>query len=100
MTKTGYAARWLGTARLEGCYSRRVLLTDGPLTLREFMTHEPVPLAAIFGEVLARLATSPEAVVFGAHAVNAYCETERMTVDIDVLSTDAADPIAPSKGFR
>jgi hypothetical protein len=53
-------------------------------------TREPVPLAAIFGEVLARLATSPEAVVFGAHAVNAYCEPERMTADIDVLSTDAA----------
>jgi hypothetical protein len=66
-----------------------VLLTDGPLTLREFMTHEPVPLAAIFREVLAELAVTPDAVVFGAHAVNAYCEPERMTADVDVLSTGA-----------
>lgn len=28
--------------------------------------------------------------MFGAHAVNAFCEPARMTADIDVLSTDAA----------
>jgi hypothetical protein len=67
-----------------------VLLTDGPLTVREFMTDEQVPLAAIFREVLSHLATRTDAVVFGAHAVNAYCEPERMTADIDVLCTDAA----------
>lgn len=72
------------------CYDRSVLLTDAPLTLREFMTHESLPLATIFREVLAYLATRPDAVVFGAHAVNAYCEPERMTAAIDVLSTDAA----------
>ena len=53
------------------------------------MTHEPVPLAAIFREVLAELAVTPDAVVFGAHAVNAYCAPERMTADVDVLSTGA-----------
>jgi hypothetical protein len=67
-----------------------VLLTDAPLTLREFMTDEQVPLATIFREVLSLLATREDAVVFGAHAVNAYCEPERMTADIDVLCTDAA----------
>jgi hypothetical protein len=67
-----------------------VLLGDAPLTLREFMTDEPVPLAMIFREVLSLLASRADAVVFGAHAVNAYCEPERMTADIDVLSTDAA----------
>jgi hypothetical protein len=67
-----------------------VLLADAPLTLREFMTDEPVPLATIFREVMSLLATRDDAVVFGAHAVNAYCEPERMTADIDVLSTDAA----------
>lgn len=67
------------------------MLTDGPLTLREFMTHEPVPLAEIFREVLAVLAGMPDAVVFGAHAVNAYCEPERMTADVDVLSTRAVE---------
>jgi len=67
-----------------------VLLVDGPLTLREFMTHEPVPLATIFREVLAYLATRKDAVVHGAHAVNAYADPERMTADIDLLATDAA----------
>jgi hypothetical protein len=73
------------------CYDLLVLLTDGPLTLREFMTHEMLPLATIFREVLQFLATREDAVVFGAHAVNAYCEPERMTADIDILSTRAAD---------
>jgi len=54
------------------------------------MTDEPVPLATIFREVLSLLTTREDAVVFGAHAVNAYCEPERMTADIDVLCTDAA----------
>jgi hypothetical protein len=67
-----------------------VLLEDAPLTLREFMTDEPVPLATIFREIGSLLATREDAVVFGAHAVNAYCEPERMTADIDVLSIDAA----------
>ncbi len=67
-----------------------VLLTDAPLTLREFVMDEQAPLAAIFHEVLSYLATRADAVVFGAHAVNAYCEPERMTADIDVLCIDAA----------
>jgi hypothetical protein len=67
-----------------------VLLGDAPLTLREFMTDEPVPLATIFREIMSLLATREDAVVFGAHAVNAYCEPERMTADVDVLSTAAA----------
>ena len=54
------------------------------------MTHEALPLATIFREVLAFLAAREDAVIFGAHAVNAYCEPARMTADIDVLSTDAA----------
>ena len=67
-----------------------MLLGDAPLTLREFVTDEPEPLAAIFREIVPLLAAHEDAVVFGAHAVNAYCEPERMTADIDVLSTDAA----------
>lgn len=54
------------------------------------MSDEPVPLATIFREIMSLLASRENAVVFGAHAVNAYCEPERMTADIDVLSTDAA----------
>jgi len=67
-----------------------VLLTDAPLTLREFMSHELLPLATIFRDVLAFLGTREDGVIFGAHAVNAYCEPARMTLDVDVLSTDAA----------
>lgn len=55
------------------------------------MTHEEVPLASIFREVLRFLAARSDAVLFGAQAVNAYCETERMTHDIDVLSTNASE---------
>lgn len=67
-----------------------MLFVDAPLTFREFMTHEELPLATVFHEVLLFLAGRTDAVLFGAHAVNAYCETERMTHDVDILSTDAA----------
>jgi hypothetical protein len=66
-----------------------VLLLDAPLTLREFVTHEEVPLAVIFREVLQFLVDRPDAVLFEAHAVNAYCDPERMTHDVDVLSMHA-----------
>jgi hypothetical protein len=55
------------------------------------MTREPIPLAVIFHEVLALLATRDDAVLFGAQAVNAYCEPPRMTADVDVLSTHARE---------
>ena len=67
-----------------------MLLLDGPLTFREYMTNEDVPLAAIFKEVLSFLAAREDAVLFGAQAVNAYCDPPRMTGDVDVLSTQAA----------
>jgi hypothetical protein len=68
-----------------------LLLADAPLTLREFVTHEEVPLAAVFREVLEFLAGRSDAIIFGAHAVNAYCEPERMTQDVDLLSPRAAE---------
>jgi len=68
-----------------------VLLLDAPLTMREFMTKEDVPLATLFRATGEFLAERPDAVLFGAHAVNAYCEPERMTQDVDILSTGAAD---------
>ena len=54
------------------------------------MTREPLPLATVFREILSYLVTRDDVVVFGAHAVNAYCEPERMTADVDLLTTDAA----------
>jgi hypothetical protein len=64
-------------------------LFDAPLTFREFMTHEELPLATLFREVLRWLGGRPDAVLFGAQAVNAWCEPPRMTADIDLLSTNA-----------
>jgi hypothetical protein len=40
-----------------------MLLYDAPLTFREFMVHEDVPLAAVFGEVLSSLAGRDDAVL-------------------------------------
>jgi hypothetical protein len=65
-------------------------LSDAPLTFREFMSREQVPLATVFREAFELLATREDAVLFGAQAVNAYCDPPRMTADLDVLSLDAA----------
>jgi len=68
-----------------------LLLADAPLTLREFVTHEELPLASIFREILDFLAGRSDAIIFGAHAVNAYCEPERMTQEVELLSTRATE---------
>lgn len=52
---------------------------------------EPLPLAAIHDAVLAFLRGREDIVVFGATAVNAYVSEPRMTQDIDVMSTRAAE---------
>lgn len=67
-----------------------MLLFDAPLTFHEYMTHEDVTLASVFREVLSFLSGRDDAVLFGAQAVNAYCEPPRMTADVDVLCTHAA----------
>jgi hypothetical protein len=72
-----------------GCYDRFVLLLDAPITLREVMTREEVPLADVFREVGHFLIGREDVVLFGAQAVNVYAETERMTQDVDLLSTRA-----------
>lgn len=77
-------------------YDGDVLLFDAPLTFGEFMSHEDVPLAAVFREVLTFL-QEREDVLFGAQAVNAYCEPPRMTEDLDVM---ARDPIAIAEAIR
>ncbi len=50
------------------------------------MRSEPLPLAKIQEAVLQFLRGRKDAVVFGAHAVNAYVDEPRMTQDIDILS--------------
>lgn len=52
---------------------------------------EPLPLATLHEAVLEFLRGRKDAVVFGATAVNAYVSEPRMTQDIDVMSTRAAD---------
>src|SRR5258706_2615490 len=64
---------------------------DGPLTLREFGVNEPLPLAKIHEAVLEFLRNRADAVLFGAQAVNAYVDEPRMTQDVDILSTRAAE---------
>ena len=63
----------------------------GTLTFQEFMMREPLPLATIQSAVLEFLRGRDDVVVFGAQAVNAYVSEPRMTQDIDLLSTRAAD---------
>ena len=53
------------------------------------MTHEKVPFADISKAVAAFLSGRKDAVIFGAQAINAYVDEERMTSDIDVISTNA-----------
>lgn len=52
---------------------------------------EPLPLATIQDAVLGFLRHRSDAVLFGAHAVNAYVDEPRMTQDVDILSPRAAD---------
>lgn len=52
---------------------------------------EPLPLATIHAAVLAFLRDRNDVVIFGAQAVNAWVSEARMTQDIDLLSTRAAD---------
>lgn len=48
---------------------------------------EPLPLAKVHEAILEFLRNRDDAVLFGAHAVNAYVEEPRMTQDVDILST-------------
>ena len=69
------------------------MLNAGVPTFQEFLLHEPLPLATLHQAVLEFLRDRDDAVVFGAHAVNAYVHEPRMTQDIDLLST-RAEPLA------
>jgi hypothetical protein len=64
---------------------------DGSLTFREFAMREPLPLATIHDAVLEFLRGRKDAVLFGAHAVNAYVDEPRMTQDVDILSPRGAE---------
>lgn len=67
------------------------MITAGVLTFQEFMSRERLPLAQIQDAVLQFLAGRDDVAVFGAQAVNAYVDEPRMTQDVDLLSTRAAE---------
>jgi hypothetical protein len=62
---------------------------EGSLLFQEFTMREPVPLAGIHQAVLEFLRGRKDAVLFGAHAVNAYVSEPRMTQDVDILALNA-----------
>ncbi len=59
---------------------------EGTITFGEFAMQEPLPLATIHQAVLEFLSGRDDAVLFGAHAVNAYVGEPRMTQDVDILA--------------
>ena len=64
---------------------------DGALAFQEFAMHEQLPLATIHDAVLEFLRGRDDVALFGAQAVNAYVDRPRMTQDVDILSTSAAE---------
>jgi hypothetical protein len=65
---------------------------DGPLTFREAMMREPLPLARIHDAILFEfLPGRDDAVLFGAQAVNAYVAESRLTQDVDIASPRAEE---------
>ena len=72
---------------------------DGSLTFREFLMHEPLPLATIHDAVLEFLRGRDDAVLFGAQAVNAYVDEPRMTQDVDILSWRAAELVEELQNY-
>jgi len=68
-----------------------MMLNAGVLTFQEFAMREPLPLAIVHEAVLEFVRGRDDVVVFGATAVNAYVAEPRMTQDIDLMSTRAAE---------
>jgi hypothetical protein len=67
------------------------MLNADVLTFQEFAMRESLPLSKIHGAVLEFLQGREDVVLFGAQAVNAYVSEPRMTEDVDLLSTRAAE---------
>ena len=60
---------------------------------------ERIPLATVQDAVLEFLRGRDDAAVFGAQAVNAYVDEPRMTQDVDILSTRAAEIAEELRSF-
>ncbi len=77
----------------------RLMFGDGSLTFREFMMREPLPLATVHDAILEFLRGRDDAILCGAHAVNAYINDPRMTQDVDLLSLVAAELTQEVRNF-
>ncbi|HKG47291.1 MAG TPA: nucleotidyl transferase AbiEii/AbiGii toxin family protein [Pyrinomonadaceae bacterium] len=75
------------------------MLNAGVLTFQEFAMREPLPLATVHEAVLEFVRGRDDVVVFGATAVNAYVSEPRMTQDIDLMSTRAAELVQELRDF-
>ena len=62
------------------------LVGEGTLPFQACPMREPLPLATTQQAVLEFLSGREDAVLFGAHAVNAYVGEPRMTQDVDILA--------------
>lgn len=69
------------------------------LTLQEFIMSEPLLLSTIQNAVLEFLRGREDTVVFGAQAVNAYVREPRMTQDIDLISSRAAELVQELRDY-
>jgi hypothetical protein len=67
------------------------MLNAGTLTFEEFAMHEQLPLATIHDAVLEFLRGRDDVALWGAQAVNAYVSEPRMSQDVDLISTRAAE---------
>jgi len=67
------------------------MLNADVISFREFVMHEPLPLAKIQEAVLEFLQGRDDAVLFGAQAVNAYVDEPRTTQDVNIMSNRAKE---------
>lgn len=66
------------------------MFNAGVLAFSEKIMNEPLPIATVQDAVIEFLYDRDDVVVFGAQAVNVYTSELRMSQDVDMLSTRAA----------
>lgn len=67
------------------------MFSDVSLSFREYVMHEPLPIGRIQEAIFDFLRGREDVVMFGAQAVNAYVAENRMTQDVDIMSTRAPE---------
>jgi Nucleotidyl transferase AbiEii toxin, Type IV TA system len=67
------------------------LIGESPLTIREFLMRELLPLGTIHDAILEFVRDRDDAVLFGAQVVNLSLDVPRLTQDVDLASTRAPE---------